>query len=95
MTGRRHDEPEMTIERTPSGILIVSGGGVTFFVGECDEGCRWYLEPDYRSVEMVAKHSTNPEALLRLGHPDPFDGEALLDRIEAWVERCHEYEVQR
>lgn len=85
----------MNVTMTLSGVRVVREGQVAFFHKTCDEGCSWTLSPDYRRGGWVAQHGENREAVLVFARDrlDPFDPAVMMDEIEAWVTRCHAYEL--
>lgn len=83
-----------TIETLAPGIHSVHDGRVGLFVGECPEGCAWTLAPNYRTLEWVAQHGENQEAVLVFDRAEPFDPNAMMTAIDDWLERCHAYEAR-
>lgn len=85
----------MAIEPLAPGIWKASAGRVGLFYGVCAAGCRWLLEPDYRTGGWRAQHGDNPEAALLFERGElreQFDAAEMMARLGAWLSRCHAYE---
>lgn len=82
----------MTITEIAPRCYEASENGIKLLFGYCDEGCRWSVEPDYRTYELRGRHSTSPEAVLPLPRVEPFDPAAATASLWAWLDRCHAYE---